>query len=120
MQSSHTEGLPNALLEAFASGVPVVATAVGGTAELVDDGVSGHLVPPNDADRLAVRMTEVLSLPDSGRRGMGQKGRQRVLRDFTFAAQADQYLALIESLVRPSRRRGSWFLSRSLRPAPGG
>ncbi len=42
--SSHTEGMPNVILEAFAAGVPVVATAVGGTPELVEDGRSGFLV----------------------------------------------------------------------------
>ena len=55
---SYTEGLPNVVLEAFASGVPVVATAVGGTPELVEDKVSGYLVPPGDADALAARILD--------------------------------------------------------------
>src|SRR5437660_11632373 len=73
---SYTEGLPNVVLEASAAGVPVVATAVGGTPEVVEDGVTGYLVPPGDPEALAGRVRDVLAMPDGGRT-LGQRGRQR-------------------------------------------
>ncbi|MBI1915857.1 MAG: glycosyltransferase [Planctomycetes bacterium] len=98
-QSSHTEGMPNVVLEASAAGTPVVATAVGGTPEVVADGVSGHLVLPGSAELLAGRIRDVLLLPEQQRRAMGGAGRQRVLDEFTFAAQAGQYQILFEELA---------------------
>jgi glycosyltransferase involved in cell wall biosynthesis len=98
VQSSHTEGLPNVVLEALAAGVPVVATAVGGTAEAIDDGVDGCLVPPADATALAGRIAEMLC--DTVRRKeMGARGQHRVRRKFSFARQAREYVPLLESLV---------------------
>ena len=55
---SYTEGLPTVILEAFAAGVPVVATAVGGTPEAVEDAVNGYLVPPGDPPALAQRILD--------------------------------------------------------------
>ncbi len=95
---SYTEGLPNVVLEAFASGVPVVATAVGGTPELVEDKVSGYLVPAGDADALAARILDALSSEDNLRE-MGLRGRQRVLEHFTFERQAQRYLELLGELT---------------------
>ncbi len=57
---SYTEGLPTVVLESYAAGVPVVATAVGGTPEAVADGVDGYLVPPGDPVALAGRIRDVL------------------------------------------------------------
>lgn len=57
--SSHHEGLPVAVMEAQALGLPVVATAVGGLPEIVEEGVSGRLVPPARPDQLAAAITEV-------------------------------------------------------------
>jgi glycosyltransferase involved in cell wall biosynthesis len=96
--SSYTEGLPNVVLEAFAAGVPVVATAVGGTPEVVEEGVSGHLVPPGNPGQLARRILDVTALGGL-RRSMGQKGRERVRSEFTFEAQAAGYRRLIEDLL---------------------
>jgi glycosyltransferase involved in cell wall biosynthesis len=93
---SFTEGLPNVILEAFAAGVPVVATAVGGTPEIVDDEVSGFLVPSGNAQALADRISRLLNSDDLART-MGQRGRQRVLQDFTFEAQAAAYRRLFTS-----------------------
>jgi glycosyltransferase involved in cell wall biosynthesis len=94
---SYTEGLPNVILESFAAGVPVVATAVGGTPELVEDGASGHLVPAGDAGALAERILEALECEDR-LRDMGLHGRQRVVEKFTFTTQARQYRQLFEQI----------------------
>ena len=59
LPSGKTEGIPVALMEALASGVPVVATAVSGVPELVEDGVTGRLVPPGDADALADALVDL-------------------------------------------------------------
>jgi glycosyltransferase involved in cell wall biosynthesis len=99
---SRTEGLPNVALEASAAGVPVVATAVGGTPEVIADGETGFLVPSEDASAMADRIGRLLA--DVGlRRQFGDAGRRRMCDEFSFAAQARQYLSLVESL-RPSRR----------------
>jgi len=90
---SFTEGLSNVALEAFAAGVPVVATAVGGNPEVVEEGVSGFLVPPGDAPSLARGMSRLLA-NDPLRQEMGRQGRQKVLKDFSFALQAERYRQL--------------------------
>jgi glycosyltransferase involved in cell wall biosynthesis len=98
---SHTEGLPNVVLEAFAARVPVVATAVGGTPEVVEDGINGHLVPPADPERLAARILNMLR-DDERRLTMGEQGYRRVCDDFTFAAQARAYERLFAELTPSS------------------
>lgn len=100
--SSYTEGLPVVVLEALAAGVPVVATAVGGTPEIVEDGINGYLVPPGDADLLAQRMLDVLRSGNGP--AMGQRGRQRVEAEFSFTAQADQYARLFARLTGATGR----------------
>ena len=95
---SFTEGLPNVVLEAFAAGVPVVATAVGGTPEAVEDGVNGYLVPPGEAEPLADRIARLASNP-ADRRAMGAEGRRRVEKEFSFASQAEAYCKLLAPLL---------------------
>jgi glycosyltransferase involved in cell wall biosynthesis len=102
---SYTEGMPTAVLESLAAGVPVVATAVGGTPEVLEDGVHGYLVPPGDPAALARRMADLLRL-GSARRDMGQRGRQRIHDHFTFPAQAARYLDLFERLLHSRRSPG--------------
>jgi glycosyltransferase involved in cell wall biosynthesis len=90
---STAEGMPLSVLEAMAQGKPVVATAVGGTPELVVDGVTGLLVPPGDAEALAEALGRVLSDPELAKR-MGAAGRQRVERDFAADVSTARILAL--------------------------
>jgi glycosyltransferase involved in cell wall biosynthesis len=101
---SFTEGMPNVVLEAFAAGVPVVSTAVGGAPELVEEGASGFLVPAGDAAAMADRICEALA---SGERlrDMGLQGRQRVHDQFTFAAQSREYRRLFDDLKAGRQRR---------------
>ena len=94
---SYTEGMPNVVLEAFAAGVPVVSTAVGGAPEVVEHGVNGFLVKPGDAEAMADRIGEALASEDR-LRDMGLQGRQRVHDEFTFAAQARGYRRLFAEL----------------------
>ncbi|MGH2933059.1 MAG: glycosyltransferase [Gaiellaceae bacterium] len=90
---SHAEGLPLVVLEAMAQGKPVVATPVGGTAELVVDGETGLLVPPGDAAALAEALSALLGDPERARR-LGAAGRARVEREFSLAASARRVLSL--------------------------
>jgi glycosyltransferase involved in cell wall biosynthesis len=98
VQSSHTEGLPNVVLEAGASGVPIVATAVGGTGEVVQDGAEARLVPPARADLLADAVTGLLSDPATANR-MATAARRRITADFTFASKAAAYGRLLEECL---------------------
>src|SRR5262249_24404371 len=94
---SYTEGMPNVVLESCAAGVPVVATSVGGTPEIIEDGVSGMLVPPGDPDTLATKILDALECEEQLRE-LGFQARQRVLEEFSFTAQAERYLDLFERL----------------------
>jgi glycosyltransferase involved in cell wall biosynthesis len=95
---SYTEGLPNVVLEAQAAAVPVVATAVGGTPEVIEDGVTGYLAPPGNAEVLADRILDLLVF-EANRCRLGRHGQERVRREFTFAAQAEQYQRLFAELT---------------------
>ncbi len=82
--SSDHEGTPNVLLEASASGLPVVATRVGGVPDIVEDGVTGILSPPGDAKALTAAMLRMAAEP-ALRRAMGEAGRARMLREYDTA-----------------------------------
>jgi glycosyltransferase involved in cell wall biosynthesis len=85
---SLSEGMPNALMEAMALGRPVLATAVDGTVELVEDGRSGLLVPPADPRALAEGIRRLLDRPERARSMAGAAG-ERIRSHFTFAAMID-------------------------------
>jgi glycosyltransferase involved in cell wall biosynthesis len=99
LMSSLWEGLPNVLLEAAASGLPAVATDVGGNATAVLDGISGRIVSPNDDEALAAAVVEVLNMSPAARRSWGHVAREIVLADFSLESVADRWLGLYKRLV---------------------
>lgn len=86
---SRSEGFSNAILEAMAAGLPVVATDVGGNAEAVEDGVNGILVPTEDASALASGITSILADPPRAR-AMGSAGRTAIAKKFSTDAMMAQ------------------------------
>jgi sugar transferase (PEP-CTERM/EpsH1 system associated) len=95
--SSIAEGTPGSALEAMASGLPVVGTRVGGIPEVIDDGVTGHLVPPSDAPALAAALERYVRDPALAARH-GAAGRERVLCKYNMSAMVAAYQALYDTL----------------------
>ena len=95
---SRSEGFSNAILEAMASSLPVVATDVGGNGEAVKDGVTGFLVPPEDPDALATTILRLLSDPIQAK-AMGAAGRNVVAERFTTEAMMNQIAGAYRSLL---------------------
>jgi len=83
-KSGKMEGIPVALMEPLACEVPVVSTRISGIPELVEDGETGLLVPPQDAAALANALARLAANPELGRR-MGRAGRAKVLREFDLS-----------------------------------
>jgi glycosyltransferase involved in cell wall biosynthesis len=96
--SSAWEGLPNVVMEAMATGLPVVATDVGGVAELVIDGETGFTVPPGSPDHLASAMTTLATYPKERRVGLGAAGQRFVRQHFSLDGALLQWTALLDSL----------------------
>lgn len=84
---SFAEGVPVVLMEAMAAGVPVVTTRIAGVAELVEDGVSGRLVPPGDKNSLAGAIDDLLNDADK-RITYGRAGRTKVAAEFNIAKES--------------------------------
>jgi sugar transferase (PEP-CTERM/EpsH1 system associated) len=99
---SRAEGISNTVLEAMASGLPVVATAVGGNPELVEHGRTGLLVPPSDAQALCDALAHYLACPERRHRH-GSAGRRRVEAEFSIERMVADY----ESLYRDALERAS-------------
>jgi colanic acid/amylovoran biosynthesis glycosyltransferase len=94
--SSFAEGVPVVLMEAMATGLPVVAPAVMGVAELVEDGLSGSLIRPGRADLLADAVQRLVEDP-AARVALGEQGRRKVVEEFDIGASADALLELYSS-----------------------
>jgi glycosyltransferase involved in cell wall biosynthesis len=94
-RSGQVENLPGVGVEALASGLPIVGSRSGGIPELVDDGVSGVLVPPGNVEALARALLLLLD-DDALRARLGAAGRERALRDFDLAQQTAKLEALYD------------------------
>lgn len=96
---SRGEGMPNVILEAMSSGLPVVATAIGGIVDVITNGENGFLVPPDDHEALAVSITEALTRDIEM---LGMAGRRTALRSFSLGAVTDLHAVLYERLIAAS------------------
>jgi glycosyltransferase involved in cell wall biosynthesis len=96
--TSRSEGMPVSLLEAWAAGVPAVCTAVGGVPEMIADGRTGFLVPPDDPGAVAAALDRVLSDPALGA-AVAASGRQEVRERYGRAVTAGRYAELYQTLL---------------------
>ena len=101
--SSAWEGMPNTVMEAMASGVPVVATDVGGVAELVERDATGFIVPSRGPEALAERMLAMMAMDGEARASMGQAGRRRIEAHFGIEQVVDRWE---QELRRIAHRKG--------------
>jgi glycosyltransferase involved in cell wall biosynthesis len=108
---SRTEGMPLSLLEALARAKPVIATAVGGVPEVIDDGRTGVLIPPGNPDRLARSLLDLLA--DRERAALlGARGADLVRARYSAKAQTGSFLEIFRRVVdvhRTRRRRPDWI-----------
>jgi glycosyltransferase involved in cell wall biosynthesis len=105
IQSSWKEGLSRALVEAMYSGIPPVATDVGGTSEVVVEGETGFLVPPGDVDALASRLESLLD--DAGlRESIGRRARESVQAERSIEAMNGALTDAYHRLLSSGHERG--------------
>jgi sugar transferase (PEP-CTERM/EpsH1 system associated) len=95
---SLAEGISNTILEAMASALPVVATRVGGTPELLTEGVTGMMVPTADPVAMAGRLRTYIESPEL-RASHGRAGRERVEKSFSLEVMVKRYLSVYDSLL---------------------
>jgi glycosyltransferase involved in cell wall biosynthesis len=94
---SRADTAPYSVLEAMATGLPVVATAVGGIPEQVEDGRTGWLVAPGDTEAMAVRLAALLAEPEKAA-AMGKLARARAVDLFDFKRQVSEFIELMQEL----------------------
>jgi len=95
---SFTEGLPYVMLEAMSCGIPVIATSVGDIPLLIQDNITGYLIPPGDVGALTLRMRDIASRPEHAR-AMADEGRNLVNRKFSAGLMVKKTEALYLSLL---------------------
>lgn len=99
LMSSAWEGMPMVLLEAAASGLPIVTTSVGGNREVVENEETGFLVPPRDPEALGSAMLRVMELSESDRRAMGARGRERVRSRYGLSRVVERWEQLYREVL---------------------
>jgi glycosyltransferase involved in cell wall biosynthesis len=100
VHTANFEGMPNAVMEAMAMRLPVVATNVDGIRDLIEEGISGCLLPPDDINGFARRIGELIERPDLARR-LAEKAHHDVLERFGMNRMIQAYDDLFQSLAPP-------------------
>ncbi|AOZ91955.1 glycosyltransferase [Paenibacillus crassostreae] len=98
-RSGNQEGIPNAIKEAMACGVPVVSTYHSGIPELIEDGKSGHLVAEQDVDGLAEKLIHLIEHPESWKE-LGKNARTKIETDFNRQVQTEKLEQLFEQVIQ--------------------
>jgi glycosyltransferase involved in cell wall biosynthesis len=98
VSSSHSEGMPLALMEGMACAIPVVATNVGGVGELIESEKTGLLAAPGNHESIARGILDLINEP-ARRRAMGSEARRRMVEHFSFNASAEKMANLLTSLA---------------------
>ena len=96
--ASYREGLPRAVVQGMLSGLPVIAYALDGAPEVIEDGVTGFLVDAGDTQTFADHICKLASDKDLAGR-MGAEGRRRVRSEFSWHTMVDRIIALYDSLL---------------------
>jgi glycosyltransferase involved in cell wall biosynthesis len=104
LMSSAWEGMPMVLLEAAATGLPIVTTDVGGNREVVIDGVSGFVVSPKNTNELASAMRRIMTMPDTERVKMGNAGRAHIEKNYSIERVVDVWEELYKQLLAAKKR----------------
>jgi hypothetical protein len=99
------DNLPNLMLEAMSCGTPLIAFAVGGMMDLIEDGKTGRLVPPFDIHTFSDMIIDGLTNPDLYGQ-MGLAARDKILKEYSLEHQANQYLHLYQDLLASYRHGG--------------
>lgn len=94
---THGEGISNSILESMASGVPVIATIGGGTAEIVDNNVTGYLIKPKDTDDLSKKIVYLLE-NEKLRHKMGKSSRDKIEKYYSLEYMTEQYINLYKTV----------------------
>ncbi|MCK5642239.1 MAG: glycosyltransferase [Gammaproteobacteria bacterium] len=93
--TSNTESFPNALAEAQGLGIPAVSFNVGGVPEIVEDGLTGYVVPPGDREEFIRRLTQLVENKSIAQQ-MGEEARKRIIERFSMGKKVDRFLELVK------------------------
>lgn len=105
LPSAQPEPFGGVVMEAMGSGLPVIATKIGGSIEQVADGETGYLVPPNDPVALADKL-ELLLRDEALRKSFGEAGRRRMAERFTLNGMVEKIVGVYEECLNPQANRG--------------
>lgn len=97
-KNGDSEGIPVSLMEAMAQSIPVISTEHSGIAELVENNVSGYLVPEGDVEALSAKLNLLLASPELCQQ-MGIAGRERVLKDYNIQELCDRLVSIYQKLL---------------------